>query len=83
MGLDAALLRQFAAAREEEFQFPQDIFQGSILFQMNRRVVLLNDCCPLRSNIRPNNDLSTGMLVSQRKHFRNRQGFVNVKTGGN
>jgi hypothetical protein len=32
IGLDAALLRQFAATWKEDFQIPQDIFQGSILF---------------------------------------------------
>jgi hypothetical protein len=42
----------------------------------------LNDFRPVRANILPNDDLGKRMLFTQSKHFRNRQGFENVKTGG-
>lgn len=45
--------------------------------QLQRGVMLLDDSCPFAFNIRSDNDMRFGMLLSERKDFRDREGFVN------
>ena len=48
---------------------------------MNRRVTLLNDLRPSIMDISPDDYLRPRMLLRQRKHFRNRQGFEDAMAG--